>query len=681
MQRLLTMMFISHSRRPRAVQPLVLAALLSACFASAAHASGSSGSADAPAASDLPTVLVTGSRFANPLALAPIGATVISAEDIRRAGATDVNQAIRKVGGVFGRQSLDASPDFSLDLRGFGTNSAQNMVVLVDGVRLSENELANPVLSAIPIDTVERIEIVRGGSSVLYGDGATGGVIQIITRRGSAARATRASLSAEIGTLGAHDARASVATSYRGVALDAAIDNQASDNDRANSRYQASTFSGGAQFALGDGHIGVRVDSARQKSRFPGSLTQAQFDANPGQSLTPDDFGAQDSDRVSAVLEQRFGAVDLVAELSHREKTVKAHYVADFGFGPSVSDARYATAQTQFSPRLRQRARFGAIDNELVGGVDLLRWKRRTSADFSNADARQSSRAVYVRDELRFDGAHAARLAAGVRHEVFDKDTTDTLSYPAASDHAGQSLNAWDLQGSYAIVPALTLHAKAGHSYRLANADENSYRSSSAILAPQTSHDLEAGASWADDGNALAVRLFRHRLVNEIYYDPTVLVNGFPGANTNLDATERRGIELDGQLRLAAAWRLSGHAQHLTARFTDGVNRGRALTLVPANMVSARLSWTPGSGRSADLGAQWVDRQRFGSDFSNSCTAQIAAHTTLDARLAQRVGPWEFALAGSNLADKRFTSQAFSCRAGIYPENGRQLKLSARYDF
>jgi iron complex outermembrane receptor protein len=63
------------------------------------------------------------------------------------AGVNDVNAAIRKIGGVFGRQSLDSSPDFALDLRGFGTNGAQNMVIMVDGVRLNENELASSVLS------------------------------------------------------------------------------------------------------------------------------------------------------------------------------------------------------------------------------------------------------------------------------------------------------------------------------------------------------------------------------------------------------------------------------------------------------------------------------------------------------------------------------------------------------
>ncbi len=662
-----------------ALQPLVLAAALASCFATTASAQ------TALVAADMPTVLVTGSRFANPVALSPIGATVITADDIRNAGATDVNQAIRKVGGVFGRQSLDSSPDFSLDLRGFGTNSAQNMVVLVDGVRLSENELSNPVLSTIPIDTVERIEIVRGGSSVLYGDGATGGVIQIITKRAGGTGATRAShgsLSLEAGTLRSHDARASVAGSFNGVALDAAIDNQATDNSRANSRYQGTAFSGGARYALADGRIGVRIDSARQKSRFPGSLTQAQFDANPEQTLTPNDFGSVDYDRISAFGEQRFGAFDVAAELSHREKTVKAHYVSDFGFGPSISDSQYDSEQTQFSPRLRHRAQFGAMNNELVTGFDLLRWKRITKSDFSAADARQDSKAIYVRDELRFGPASAGRVALGARHETFDKDYTDALAYPLpANDHTSQSLNAWDLQGSYAVLPALTLHAKAGQSYRLATADENSFRSSTVILQPQTSHDLELGAAWAQAGKQFGARVFRHRLVNEIYYDPTVIVNGFAGANTNLDATERKGVEIDGQLRMAADWMLSAHAQHLQARFTEGPNSGRTLTLVPKNVVSARVSYAPSGGISADLGVQWVDSQRFGSDFTNSCSALIPSHTTFDGRVAQRLGKWEFALAGVNLADKQFYSNAFSCRSGIYPENGRQLKLSARYDF
>ncbi|MFS2117329.1 TonB-dependent receptor plug domain-containing protein, partial [Herbaspirillum frisingense] len=135
-----------------------------------------------PAAALAP-VVVSASRFPNDPTFPPVAATVITAEQIREAGIDNANEAIRKLGGVYGRQSLAGPKDFPLDLRGFGTNGDQNMVVLLDGVRISENELSTPLLSSIPIENIERIEIVRGGSSVLYGSGATGGTIQIITRR------------------------------------------------------------------------------------------------------------------------------------------------------------------------------------------------------------------------------------------------------------------------------------------------------------------------------------------------------------------------------------------------------------------------------------------------------------------------------------------------------------------
>jgi len=181
------------------LRPRLLAAAISLCFTAPA--------ALAQVAQELNPVTITGARFEADPSLAPIGATVITADEIRRAGAGDVNAAIRKIGGVYGRQSLTGSPDFGLDLRGFGANSAQNMVIVVDGVRLSENEQANAILSTIPIDSVERIEITRGGASVLYGDGATGGVINIVTKRPNQ-RAGSGSVFVEGGSFNAGEARA-----------------------------------------------------------------------------------------------------------------------------------------------------------------------------------------------------------------------------------------------------------------------------------------------------------------------------------------------------------------------------------------------------------------------------------------------------------------------------------------
>jgi iron complex outermembrane receptor protein len=620
----------------------------------------------------LQSVHITGPRFVSDPALTPIGATVITAEDIRRAGANDVNGAIRKIGGVYGRQSLDSSSDFGLDLRGFGENSSQNLVIMLDGVRLSENELASATLSTIPIDTVERIEITRGGSSVLYGEGATGGVIHIVTRR-AGERGLAGSARIEAGGYGQHDARLSATRGWDQLALDASLVDQGHDGYRDNSKFRQSSFSGGAQWSYAGGRVGVRLEASNQDAGFPGSLSLAEFTADPRRTNTPGDFGSTDTRRLIASSEHRIGATELAVELSHREKDVKASYT----FGGFASPLAYDSRQTQFSPRLRRLDQLDGALNEVVAGIDLIRWQRQTTSDFSLADASQNSKAFYLRDEVRFNGPHAARLALGVRRELFDKDYVDAAPFTTPVPSSMQGVSAWEVQGSYAVLPALTVHAKAGQSYRIANADENAFRSDASVLEPQTSRDFELGATFGDNARKLSARVFRHNLDNELFYDPTV---GW-GANTNLDPTRREGIEIDARAALSAAWRISAHLQHVSAKFRAGPNSGREMALVPRNVVSARLAWVPDRSQSADIGMQWVDSQRYGGDFTNSCAARIPSYSTIDARYARRFGAWEAAVAGLNLGDRSYFSNAFGCERGIYPSDGRQLKVSLRYDY
>ncbi|MES2159702.1 MAG: TonB-dependent receptor [Pseudomonadota bacterium] len=659
-----------------AFQPRLLAAAVSLCFAAAVPAAAQISEMLAP-------VVITGSRFDANAALTPIGAVVITAEDIQRAGANDVNTAIRKVGGVYGRQSLDGSPDFSLDLRGFGTNSAQNMVIVLDGVRLSENELSNAILSTIPIDTVDHIEITRGGASVLYGDGATGGVINIVTKRPEK-NTRRGSVFVEGGQFRAGEARVSGFQAWDGFAADATLGTQRTDNYRDNNEFKQTHFSGGAQWFDNAGRAGFRYEGARQDMRLPGDLTEAMYKANPRQAKTPDNYGNLDSDRFTAFGQRRIGGYELAADLSYRKKKAVSTYFGTYGPSTYTLDSK----QTQFSPRVRRLGEIGGLLNEMVAGFDWTVWNRVStdSGHYSAGDATQHSKALYIRDELRFDAAHEGRVSAGVRREIFNKDFSDPLNtYGINTYKLAQGLKAWELQASYMPVAKLTVYGKAGQSYRVANSDENGYTvdTNKVLLVPQQSHDLELGVSYGSAAQKITGRVFRHNLTNEIFYDPTLNFNN--GANTNLAPTRRQGFELDAEQRINAAWNLTAHYQHVDAKFTEGVNNGKEMVLVPKNTLTARLSWTLATGHTADVGAQWVDSQRNGGDFDNKCPAQIPSYTTVDARYARKLGQWEFAVSGLNLTDKRYFSQAFNCKdgiqGGIYTADGRQLKLSARYEF
>ncbi len=613
-------------------------------------------------------VVVIGSRFPNAPDLSPIGASIITATEIRNACVDNVNEAIRKLGGVYGRQNLYGTQDYDLDMNGFGADSYNNLVILVDGVRISENEQNVAVLSSIPIESVARIEIMHGGSSVLYGDGATGGVIQIITRQ-LGSTPLMGTMVAELGQFQDHAGSAYLTKGWDDFNASLNVSEQKSDNYRANNDVTQKNASGALTWFSSGTRAGIRFDIAHQDAQFPGALnTMAQFVEDPRQTLHAGDNGTLNIDRYTGFFEKTMDDWQFASELSTRER------VSDSVF--SQTPATYSGRQTEFTPRVRNLITIGAIQNELVLGLDFMNWNRQTTSSYSLAYATQQSHAIYVRDELK---SGAARIALGVRRELFDRSAYDPLAYPVQNYQAGQGVNAWELQGSYAFVPDVDVFAKLGQSYRVANVDDNALTLvPNTPLLPQLSHDLELGATLGNNNRQLTARFFQHDITNEIYFDPLI---GPYGVNTNLDPTRRQGIALEAIYRLSSQFRLTAQAQHVNAVFTGGVNDGKELVLVPANTLAAHLNWLSGNGQNAYVGAQWVDTQRYGGDFTNTCSQLIPAHASLDARYAHAIGAWEWALTGNNLTNRQYFTNAFECMGGIYPDDGRQMKMTLRYSF
>jgi len=127
-------------------------------------------------------VLIYASRFEEPVENSLPQTFIITDREIQKSGFSNVSEVLQKIGGLTVRQNLDGSTNGVIDIRGFGDAADNNVLVLLDGVRLSENEQASARTSLIPLEAIDHIEIMRGGNSVLYGDGATGGTINIVTK-------------------------------------------------------------------------------------------------------------------------------------------------------------------------------------------------------------------------------------------------------------------------------------------------------------------------------------------------------------------------------------------------------------------------------------------------------------------------------------------------------------------
>jgi iron complex outermembrane receptor protein len=619
----------------------------------------------------LPEMVVSATRFAEPAATLPFGVSVITAQEIQAAGVSTVNEAIMKLLGVVGRLDTSGGNNYALDLRGFGIAADSNQVVIVDGLRLNEADLTSAGLSSIPIEAVYRIEVLRGTGAVLYGEGATGGVIVITTKAGNGAQpVTSAQLYGAVGSQGLRETRASAVIATGGFSVDLAASNRDSDGHRKNFASGQDAVSASAQWSNDWLRLGARVGRDATHSGLPGALTAAQYAADPTQANSLTEYGAVQKTDSGLFLQAQLGSWQLAADANQRSK--KYDSVA---FG---SPYAYDVEAHNYSLRARHEGKLGELDNIFIAGYDKGRWDRTiTNSAFTPVGtlATADTSAFYLKDDLTLPGT-GTRFSLGVRSEGITKTESSSLSALDERQHA------WEAGVSQPLGAAFSVYGRVGKSYRLANVDEFSFTTPGVPLKAQTSRDTEIGVRWKSAQSQLDVRLYRNALHNEIGFDPAGLGPFGPfGANVNFDPTKRQGLEIEGRQALSSTLDLRLNAALRQAKFTSGLYAGNDVSLVPRRTLAVRADWRPMRGHTLDGGINWVSSQS--PDFANQC--RMPSYTTADLRYAYQWGAAELALGVSNLTDHKYYTQAFTCVAGvtngIYPEAGRAVTASLRYKF
>ncbi len=618
----------------------------------------------------LQEVVVTATRFDSEASSLPFGVSVITKEDIARAGLSTVNEAVIKLLGIPGRIDYYGGGSYNLDLRGFGEAAGSNQVVIVDGIRMNEADQGGTRLAGIAINTVERIEVMRGSGSVLYGEGATGGVIVITTKAGRGVlRINSADLYAATGSYGLNELRANATLVSGGFSLDVAGNKRQADNHRDNFESDAEGNSVKLQWSNDWLRVGASHANDKLDSGLPGSLTTSQYQANPGQTNYPNDKGSIKNTLQTLFASAELGAWQVAVDAGQRSKEVDSLY--------SGSPFKYEVDAATLALRAKHEAKFGRTRNALTLGHDKADWKRTFPVSMGGAVAQQKSSAFYVQDVVTY--ASGTSLSVGYRSENIKQ--TDT--YTANTDRDQES---WEIGITQPLSVGWSVFGRLGSSFRLANIDELGFTTPGAVLQPQISRDLELGSRWKYAGGGVELRYYRSRLTNDIGFDPTVVNpyswSGF-GANVNFDPTLRQGLELETQHDLTKTLGLQLNLGVREAKFTQGAHEGKDVPLVAGTTVSVRANWRPAPAHTVNAGVVWVSSQNPGGDFANKFA--MPSYTTLDVRYAYQLHNMEFSLGVSNLMDKKYYSQAFVDSAGtdvgIYPEAGRAVTAALRVNF
>lgn len=648
------------------------------------------------AGDELATVVVTATRFETAPQINPIASQVITAEEIRESSATTLSEVLGKLGGVLTRSSFTGIPDASIDLRGFGVAGDQNTLVLVNGQRLSEFEGISARLSSIPLSAIDRIEILRGSGSVLYGSGATGGTINIITSS-QMKEGANGMLSMATGSYRLQDQQARIQVKDKQWGFHLNGQNYTTDNYRLGNQAQLRAVSGEIRYEEVQDFLALNFGADEQQSRLPGvrqvDLTTGldQLLNDPRGITTPNDYLNSTTDFMTLRGEKRLDDVTFAFDLTNRHKDRSSFGSYDWG-GTSLTHSKVTI--TSLSPRLQWNTQMAQMRNALTIGSDWSDWSYQNKtvgdggSDSFNEIGKQRSLATYVRNELL--ATEKLRISAGYRQEAMKQNSVLDNS---ASDRTTQPrLTANELALEYQWFSNVNAFGRTGDSYRVANIDENRciWAPCSDLLLPQTAHQNEVGLEWRDAFSQFRVGFFDMAINNEIHY------NGLTGTNMNLPPTLHRGLELEAKWQLTSDWSLTSRYVRTQARFLEGTYlsymgfsasmAGKEVPLVPADRLNAQIGWQIDSFTRLTTALSYVGAQRYDNDQANSFQ-RMPSYSIVDFKIVHRMASWNLSLGINNLLDKSYYTYgvtnvaAAPSRFNAYPEARRNGYFTAEYKF
>jgi vitamin B12 transporter len=537
----------------------------------------------------LPRVVVTATRVPVAQRAATAATTVITGDELRARGITTLTDALRAVPGAVVTPSGGPGANTSLFLRG---GESDYVRVLIDGVPVNDPGGVFD-FSTLTTDNIDRIEIVRGPSSVLYGSDAMTGVVQVFTRRGGSG--TRASGSVRGGTHRTLDGELAVEGGAGAAAYSLGIARHSTDGILAfNNEYYSTVASAQARLAAGersDARITARYSDGTY--HYPTNSFGALSDSNAFRENERLTVGVEVGHRFTSRVEARLALNSSQVEAGTTDRSDSpGDTLGSYGFVSSSDvyrrgvDARLnlrlgeATVLTVGGDHERQReaSAFESL-SEFGPFADSFRGRRRNSAGYLQLLGSAGARAAYSLG-LRYDD-----------NERFGSFST----YRAAA--------------GFALAGGTSVRAAIGSAFKEPSFFEGfagSGTQENPDLRPEQSRSWEAGIEQQLVANLvrLSATYFDQRFDDLIQFTPLPPGSGFFGTYRNLPAARARGVELETRLTLAGGFAAGASYTWLRSRVTNAgagspsdstFVEARRLLRRPTHLAALDLSYAHGA--------------------------------------------------------------------------------------
>ena len=641
--------------------------------------------------------------------------TVITAADIAHSPAQTLAEIIGQAPGVqlttlFGGVN---GAKTSVDLRGFGAFATANTLVLINGRRLNDIDMAQVDFSTIPLNSIERIEITRGNSgAVLYGDNAVGGVINIVTKTGAGGPPVAMRFEAGAGSFNQQMGSVSTAVNAGPWSTSFYANGIKSDGYRVNNALDQRNGIGNVNYTTRDLTAFFTVSGSDQKLGLPGARLVDQsagineLVTNRQGTNTPFDYANQQGASATAGFTKMLtNGVDFIVDGGVRNKKQQSGFFGDTPL-PSFASTYVSADLTTWSitPRLSIKSNISGMPSSILTGIDYYdatyhqdRGAFQGLPPWHMYDLAQQTLAGYWQQTVGLlpttDFSYGARVQSTdlTARDRFDPNAPfafDTQALPLDSSETQYALH---LGIEHRFNDVFSIFGRAARAFRTPDVDERvaSGPAFDAFFNPipgdfklktQTSNDVEGGFRIKAGKFEMQSSIYNMDLRNEIHFDP---VNFF---NYNLDPTRRYGSETSASYRASDTVLLRGGFAYTRAVFREGQFAGNDIPLVSRYTANAGVTWNIWQKYLvADATLRYWSSRHMDNDQA-SFQPLIPANATVDFKLSGEYQHFFWSLSVNNLFNALYYDYAVASavtegRFNAYPLPGRTYMVKAGATF
>lgn len=645
----------------------------------------------------LPTIIVEAGRIEKIEAKSPSHIKVISSKEIADSATKDIPSLLERVGGISVSNLGSGNPAMSqISMRGYGENGFGRVKILVDGENLANPNLLSPNYASVLKTGIDSVEILHGPQTVLYGDGASAGVINVKSFPSDA------TIKSYIETSAGSDAVASFATGSRGAADDdesvlyfADFSFESSDGWRDNSDYEIYNTQAGLKKEFENGSfLSFSTFFNNSDYNLPGPLSKENAYHNPEKSFYRDhaklssygfNFGGKgviDEDNV----------IKTSLKFSHRRSHfTNGDYTDIYGVKNLYSRDYLSNLYiTEFSPQYIRKDDFKFFSNELTSGVFLQHNFLKSDAidiypqwDWaysSECDITRLTGGFFAYDEIKLTENISATIGGRAERD-WNRDNI------AADGGRNGNLAAYESALRYNFNKETKAFLRWTRFFRRSFIDEYRWRNGTeeGTTSPEKGWNVESGVSvrffeeWKSSFTA-----YISETDNEIFYNPYLMSNenaAWKNRRTGFDATIGWEREKFSSLDFSIS--------AVDAKSAGGEYKGKYIPGVPR--LQMNLDGKIYITDEVDIFGGWrLSGARYAiSDFKNSNEKLNSAHIF---RAGARYKPQHSILEGftltfsvENIFDEKYCDYAVASvitgKNAYYPAIGRTFLLTIRHDF